>query len=302
MNTIFGDGRIRCVLNLLRLFAVLLVAVGVFFRLSFLTYFGVVCLVVFCVYCFVLSSKLPHLASKLGDDVYFLGYMVTIVGIAGIAFSIVQNPYLIQTPTGLIEDGMKSISSTLIGLLARSLITEMATSYAFSSDLAEEKADRLESTLAKFVEKLENANKSFVSDLNEKIMDLKGFNDEIGRSREGLVTFKSDILSVATEVRSFSKTTNSLSASVIGVTNALDASSDAFGIIGARSNDLSGLIESLVACKNELGHLHSKLQNGKNESDAFKASLSELSQVVDQFVEVTSVKIQNLDQGSRYES
>ena len=79
---------------------------------------------------FVLGRGNAQVASRMGENVYFLGYLLTIIGLGLLAYEIGKNPTLLDKDNinQVLIKGGNAVVATLIGLIGMNLIKGYAQS------------------------------------------------------------------------------------------------------------------------------------------------------------------------------
>lgn len=260
---------------------------GIAFDQTILSVASVLILIAFAYLSWTLAKQNPAEALRHADNIYFVGYLLTIIGVAGIALRIGLHPDLIekeQDRQSLLTRGGIALFSTIIGLAGMITFKNRFSDVSIQVDEIEHRVQRQMRSLAEETERLlkalQDARKKGIEELNQqfKSIDFKSvadnFKNSLGESgrqfADDLKAAQGHVQGLAIETKKLAADARRMNASVPILVTKLESLAKSF-------SENKDALEELVKDGAAVGKLNVALTTAANTLDAIttKAKTSE---------------------------
>lgn len=174
MNINFQTGSAKSVA--LMIAAIVSLCLGVLFDILTFNAISFLLLLIFIGYCVWEMDANSQKAQQLADNVYFLGYLLTIIGIAGIAYKIALKPSIIESPEPILHRAAFALSSTIVGLIGmiaiRNMFGVVYDSVGTSRDNFQHFANQLSQETREFMKALRETREQGIAELNAQFRKI----------------------------------------------------------------------------------------------------------------------------------
>jgi ABC-type transporter Mla subunit MlaD len=256
-------------------------------------------LVVYLCSVFVLARGNAQVASRMGENVYFLGYLLTITGLGLLAYEIGKDPTMLDKEKihEVFIKGGNAVIATLIGLIGMNLIKGYAQSL---EQKQEQEADVVERILSKFAERLEQSQVSQGQELikiveaSQLSRNMQALSSQLDAGSRSIETLKqTSILTIGT-LQELASQMTAIHQSSKGFAEVTAAIGPAWQQINANIQAAAGLNGEITALTTGIKHLHENVAAGTTQTKEFVEASKRHHEEIVRTMQTLQLRMQSL--------
>lgn len=285
-------------------YAALILAVGTAAASVFVdkTWFAFVAngvLILYLCSAFVLGRGNAQVASRMGENVYFLGYLLTITGLGLLAYEIGKDPTLLDKEkiNQVLVKGGNAVVATLIGLIGMNLIKGYAQSLEQKD---EHEADVVERILSKFAERLEQSQVSQGHELikifeaSQLSQNMQALATQLDAGSKSIETLKQTSALTNATLQDLATQMTAIHQSAKGFAEMTAAIGPTWQQISANIQDAAALNTEIVTLTAGIKSLHEALAAGNTQTRQFVDASKRHHEEIVKTMETLQLRMQTL--------